>query len=209
MTAGNVIVAAGLNKIATPAIYADQYYFRTNGQPFYGTGFGTGNITLVGDSIGTVNTANVINIATNSLVATANITASNVIATHYGNAIGTNATYTGNVIVTGNIGGGFGTINTNYLYLVRITAANVIANLTTTTYVLDSAASGVIAAQTLTLPTVAEDGRTLTFSALCPITTTTTVGGTVKYLWANTFATGNVVAKLQFSSGQAAWLRVG
>ena len=146
-------------------------------------------------AIGTT-AANVIHFVTNSAVTDA--------LTIFANSV---VSASGNVIVTGNLQGNYGTVNTNYLYLVRPTAANVIANLTTTTYYLDSAASGVIAAQTITLPTVAEDGRTLTFAALCPITATTTIGGNVKYMWSNVFATGNVVAKLQWSSGQSAWLR--
>ena len=164
----------------------------------------SGNYTIqsIGATDNVAINTNTLTITSNSASITGNLTVGNVAATVYGNVVST-----GNVIVAGNIEGSFGTVNTNYLYLVRPTAANVIANLTTTTYYLDSAASGVIAAQTITLPTVAEDGRTLTFAALCPITATTTVGGNVKYMWSNVFATGNVVTKLQWSAGQNAWLR--
>ncbi len=90
---------------------------------------------------------------------------------------------------------------------VTTTGATITANLLTQHYYIDSASSATIAAQTVAVPASAEDGRTLNITALCPITTTTWSGATIKYAPSNIFASGNVTVRLQFESATSTWLR--
>lgn len=113
----------------------------------------------------------------------------------------------GNVTVAGNLRITGGRINTDYLYLTRTTGATLTANVLYETYYLDSTSSATLAAQTISVPSGAEDGRQLEFNALCPITTTTWTGGTIKYVPSNVFSAGNVSVKLQYSTTASAWLR--
>lgn len=112
-----------------------------------------------------------------------------------------------NLTVSGNTVQYNGTINTNYLYLTRTTGGTLVANVTVEKYYLDSASSATLAAQTITLPTGAENGRMMEFNALCPITTTTFNGGTAKWIPSTVFNTGNVSVKLMYSTTASAWLR--
>ncbi len=120
------------------------------------------------------------------------------------NTIHGNLTITGNVL--GNLSVAGGTINSNFLYLTRTTGQTLTANTMVTHYYLDSASSSTLAAQTISVPSTAENGRMIAFTSLCPITTTTWSGGTVKYVASNAFASGNVTVRMQYYSSGNFWL---
>ena len=98
-------------------------------------------------------------------------------------------------------------VRPNYLYLTRVTSGTLTANILYEKYWLDSASSATLAAQTISLPSGADNGRLLEITSLCPITTTTWSGGTVKYLPSTFFSAGNVTAKLMWSTTASAWLK--
>lgn len=115
-----------------------------------------------------------------------------------------NLTITGSVV--GNLSVAGGTVNTNFVYLTRTSGQTVTANNMVTHYYLDSLSSATLAAQTISIPASAENGRIIMFTSLCPITTTTWSGGTVKYVNTNAFASGNVTVRMQYYSSGNFWL---
>lgn len=107
----------------------------------------------------------------------------------------------GNLTVTG------GYINPNYIHAVQTSGATVTANVQYTNFYIDSASSSTLSAQTINLPSGVEDGRIIYITALCPITTTTWTGATVKYAASNVYSSGNVTVKLQYSTLANVWYR--
>lgn len=108
--------------------------------------------------------------------------------------------------LSGNITVGRGYVN-SMAHIVTTTGATTTANLLFQHFYLDSASSGTIATQTVSLPTSAVNGRTMHITSLCPITTTYWSGGPVKYVPAGIFSSGNVTIRLQFEEGSSSWLR--
>lgn len=116
----------------------------------------------------------------------------------------------GNLAITGNVTGTLsiagGTVNSNFVYLTRTTGATVTANTAVTHYYLDSASSSTLATQTINVPASAENGRIIMFTSLCPITTTTWTGGTVKWVSTAAFASGNATVRMQYYAAGSLWL---
>jgi len=107
-----------------------------------------------------------------------------------------------NLTVTG------GYINPNYIHVVTTTGSTTTANIMYTTWYIDSASSATLSTQTIFVPySGVEDGRTLTISALCPITTTTFTGANIKYATSGIFSGGNITLKLQYSTSGNVWYK--
>lgn len=170
------------------------------------TNFSTGNLVVSGGSISALsNIYTLTGFATN--FSTSNARISGGYATGLAN-ISTSGT-NGNITASGALITNGGSINPNYLYLSnRLTTATMVANVSYERFFLDSVNSATIATHTITLPTGAEDGRKLCFTAICPITTVTWNGGAHKYLKSTEFTNGNVSLNLQWSQSWFAWLRI-
>ena len=101
-----------------------------------------------------------------------------------------------------------GYINPNYIRTVTTTGTTTTANVMYTNWYLDSASSATLSAQTINMPfNGVEDGRTMSISALCPITTTTFTGANIKYVSTSIFSSGNVTLKLQYSTSGNVWYK--
>jgi hypothetical protein len=113
----------------------------------------------------------------------------------------------GNLTVTGNLTTTGGRIDTSYLYMTRTNGSTFTANTNYKTFYLDSASSATLATQTITMPTAAEDGRIITVTAVCPITTVTWNTAKVKGIAAGVFSSGNTAVSMMYVNSQGFWLR--
>jgi hypothetical protein len=118
----------------------------------------------------------------------------------------------GNVVAGGNLITAGGVINSNFREFTVINDQMFAANVNYNTFVIDTSSGITISNLWVSLPDVAVNGQTITFSIMSPITAlyldTVTYGG-VKYL-ANTWAaSGNAVVQLTFSTTSNKWLRIG
>lgn len=116
-------------------------------------------------------------------------------------------TVQGNLTVTGTTFVG-PEVNASYVVNTVVDSGTVSVTANVKQVFLDSVDSTTVSSLTLYIPASAEDGRRLNIKTLCPITTVTVAGGTVKYAPADVFASGNVSLDLLYSTTSATWLRI-
>ena len=200
-TAGNVTTLVGTNFSSGNARitggYADNF-------PIGANTAAPGSFTTVAASSTIISGGNIVAAAT---TASTNTTTGALVV------VG-GAGVAGNLVVGSNLITAGGTINSNFTEVTVINDQILAANINYNTFVIDTITSLTISNLWIRLPESANNGRTITFSVLAPISSecyldTYPTSGGVKYL-ANTWASsGNVVIQLTYSTTSNKWLRTG
>ena len=125
-----------------------------------------------------------------------------------------NVSIAGNLVAKSNLITRAGIVNSGYLIANVVTGQNLVANVNYNRFICNASPHGTVANLFITLPTSALDGREIEIVTTVPITSCFVSNMTpgvqsVHFLPNNWASSGNVTAKLMYSTTTARWFRVG